>query len=296
MNSALPVVSEELVQRLLAVQFPQYALLRVSKVEPGGNDNRTFRIGDDLSARLPSAEAYVSGIEKEHEWLPFLADRLPFPIPILEGLGTPGEGYPWPWSINRWMIGSDATMATHVNRPRLAKDLGHFLSALRDIDGEGGPVAGAHSFFRGASLTNYDSETRGALEALEAVSTSEFVTAATRIWNEAVASEWDQPPVWFHGDLAPSNVLTHQGRLSAVIDFGTCGVGDPSCDLAIAWTLFKGDERRIFANAVGLDARTWSRGRGWALWKASITALEGGPTSSESLRVIAEVIEDPVRT
>ncbi|MBC7590838.1 MAG: aminoglycoside phosphotransferase family protein [Salinibacterium sp.] len=295
MSSLRSEPSEDLVQRLLTAQFPNLEGPVVTAVEPGGNDNRTFRVGEELSVRLPSAQAYVAGIEKEHRWLPRLADRLPLQTPVLEGLGIPGEGYPWPWSIHRWMTGSDLTTATEVDGRRAARDLGEFLSELRAVDAHGGPAAGEHSFFRGASLTRYDGETRSALAALSSMLSRETIAAAAQIWDVAVDSEWDAQPVWFHGDLSAGNILADDGRLTAVIDFGTCGVGDPSCDLVIAWTYFEGEQRHVFADAVGLNARTWSRARGWALWKALVRIRENGPTHSEQIRVMTEVLADPVR-
>jgi aminoglycoside phosphotransferase (APT) family kinase protein len=267
-----------LVVDLIAAQFPEYRELSVSRVEPGGNDNRTFRIGAELSARLPSAAGYVPAVEKEHRWLPELARELAVAIPVPVGLGAPGGGYPWPWSLNRWLPGTDLLHSEDVDRPGLAASLGEFLTALRAIDGTHGPPAGEHSFYRGASLMNYNDETRSVLRTFH----------ETKVWEAAIASDWDGPPTWFHGDLAPGNILIDGGRLSAVIDWGTSGVGDPACDLAIAWTFFDPSERRVFAEEAGLDAGTWSRARGWALWKALITG------TAESERVIRQVLDDPV--
>jgi aminoglycoside phosphotransferase (APT) family kinase protein len=112
--------------------------------------------------------------------------------------------------------------------------------------------------------------------------------AEASVWEAALASEWDGPPTWFHGDIAPGNILIDGGQLSGIIDWGTSGVGDPACDLVIAWTFFNAAERRVFASEAGLDAGSWSRARGWALWKALIT---GG---AESERVIREILSDPV--
>ncbi|WP_392544409.1 phosphotransferase [Oryzobacter telluris] len=96
-----------------------------------------------------------------------------------------------------------------------------------------------------------------------------------------MASQWSADPVWFHGDVAVGNLLVRDGRLAAVIDFGTCGTGDPACDLVLAWTFCRGEEeRRVFADAVGLDDETWNRARGWALWKALITVVDPEPRPS----------------
>ena len=59
------------------------------------------------------------------------------------------------------------------------------------------------------------------------------------------------------------------GRLAAVIDFGTSGVGDPACDVVIAWTFLDGPGRAAFRRTLAIDDATWARGRGWALWKAA---------------------------
>ena len=267
-----------LVVDLVAGQFPQHSDLPVSPVEPGGHDNRTFRIGADLSARLPSAAGYVPAVEKEHRWLPELASELPVPIPDPVGLGAPGSGYPWPWSLNRWLPGSDLLNVQQVDRTGLAASLGAFLKALHGIDGRHGPLAGEHSFYRGTSLLHFDSEARSVLRAPD----------EEKVWEAAIASDFGGPPTWFHGDLAPGNILIEDGRLSAVIDWGTSGVGDTACDLTIAWTYFDASDRQVFAKEAGVDADTWSRARGWALWKALLTG------AAESDRVVREILKDPV--
>jgi aminoglycoside phosphotransferase (APT) family kinase protein len=94
-----------------------------------------------------------------------------------------------------------------------------------------------------------------------------------------LASAWEQPPVWVHGDVAPGNLLLRAGRLAAIIDFGQFCVGDPACDLAMAWSYFGPSERETFRAALGLDASTWQRGQAWALWKAAIVTAEIAQTT-----------------
>ena len=177
-----------------------------------------------------------------------------------------------------------------------AEALAEFLTALRRIDPAGGPPPGRHNFFRGGPLTVYDAETRRALAALEGRIDTD---AASTVWEAALAAAWQGPPVWFHGDVAAGNLLVKGDRLSAVIDFGTSGVGDPSCDLAIAWTLFRGESRDAFRVAIGLDDATWARGRGWTLWKALITLAEHIDTNPSeavtAIRVIDGVLADHER-
>ena len=266
-----PPLEADLVRRLVADQFPQWADLTIRPVEPGGWDNRTFHLGEAMLARLPSARRYAEQAEKERAWLPRLAPRLPVAIPEPLALGRPGHGYPFAWSVYRWIPGETAK-ATRFDEGRLARDLADFLTALQAIDAAEGPPPGPHNFLRGASPAVYDAQTREALTKLEGRIDT---LAAAAIWDAALVSKWSRPPVWLHGDVAPGNLILRDGRLAAVIDWGICGVGDPACDLAMAWTVFDGEARAAFRDGLDLDADTWTRARGWALWKALIVLARG---------------------
>jgi aminoglycoside phosphotransferase (APT) family kinase protein len=212
-------------------------------------------------------------------------------VPVAKGV--PGAGYPFPWSVRRWLDGEPASRARIADRPAFARAVAGFLLALQRIDPAGGPAAGAHSFHRGGSLRHYDDETRRSLRALDGrIDTA----SAGRVWAAALDADWSGPPLWFHGDVAGGNLLVRDGKLAAVIDFGTSGVGDPACDLVIAWTMFARDSRAAFRAAVGQDLATWARARGWALWKALIT-LAGdqdvaGPGAAVNRQVIDDVLAD----
>ena len=293
MSVASVDINEALVRRLVAAQFPQWAHLPITQVAIGGNDNRTFHLGDEMSVRLPSAEGYADQVEKEHWWLPRLAPLLPLPIPVPLAKGTPADSYPWHWSIYRWMEGETAGVERIADLREFAAALAHFLAALQRIDPAGGPPPGRHNFYRGASLSMYDAETRQALKALDGRIDTD---AAAKVWETALHSTWDGAPVWLHGDVAAGNLLVKDGRLSAVIDFGCSAVGDPACDMTIAWTLLSGESRDTFRAALPVDAATWARGLGWALWKGLITLAEHIDTTPsvahEAQRVINEVIVD----
>jgi aminoglycoside phosphotransferase (APT) family kinase protein len=263
----LPPLDEHLVRRLVAAQFPQWAHLSVTRVEPGGWDNRTFRLGPDLLVRLPSAAEYAEAVAKEQRWLPVLAPQLPQPVPVPLAAGAPGEGLPWPWSVYRWLDGQDAATAPVQDLTALAVDLAAFLRALQAVDPSDGPAPGRHNWYRGAPLAHYDDETRQALAVLGDVVD---VRAATKVWETALSTTWPHAPRWFHGDVAVGNLLVRGDRLAGVVDFGTCGVGDPACDLVIAWTLLDRPARTAFRDGLDLDDDTWDRARGWALWKALI--------------------------
>ena len=278
-------ITAGLVKALLAEQAPQWSNLPVEPVPIDGWDNRTYRLGDELAVRLPSAEGYAASVEKESRWLPVLAPELPLPIPQVVFTGRPGAGYPYPWSVRRWLPG-DPMSSNLPDMERFAEDVAAFLVALRTVDATGGPVGGEHSFHRGQSPSWYDDETRRALATVEGVD----VARAAAVWKDALATTWRGPGVWFHGDVAVGNLLVRDGRLAAVIDFGTCGVGDPACDLVLAWTLLTGPARRRFQATVGLDDETWARARGWALWKALVNL--DGEDESFHRHVIAEVLSD----
>jgi len=286
-------ITGDLVSRLVGTQFPQWAGLPVTRVEAGGWDNVTFRLGEEMAVRLPSAEAYVPGVLKEQRWLPVLAGQLPLPIPELVAAGEPGCGFPWPWSVCRWIDGAPVTEQTVRDLPQFAADLAGFLAALYRIDPAGGLAPGPHNFFRGGPLSVYDGETQEALVALK----GHIDTAlAAEVWQAALDATWSGRPVWFHGDAQPGNLLAKDGRLCAVIDFGTCGVGDPACDTTIAWTFLSGRSSRVFTEQLPVDRATWTRGRGWAIWKAMkvlIGALDDDPQDAAfTKRVIDKILAD----
>ena len=264
-------ITPELVSRLVASQFPQWADLPVRPVDADGWDNATFRLGDHLSVRLPSSQAYVEQVDKEHRWLPILASQLPLPIPEPLAKGKPGCGFPRPWSVYRWIDGRTAAAGPITDLSQFAGDLAGFLAALYKVDPASGPLPGTHNFFRGGSPAYYEAETRAALDALHGHIDTDL---AAEVWQAALAAPWEGPPVWFHGDAQPGNLLLDpSGRLSAVIDFGTSGIGDPACDTTIAWTFLSGDSQRVFKERLPVDEATWTRGRGWAIWKAMIVLV-----------------------
>jgi aminoglycoside phosphotransferase (APT) family kinase protein len=286
-------ITAELAAALVARQFPEWAGLPVVPVAESGWDNRTFRLGDAMTVRLPTAEYYVAAVEKEHTWLPRLAPHLPLPIPTPLALGAPGPGYPWPWSVRKWIDGRPATEERIADLAAFADDLARFLVALWGAEVPGGPAAGAHSFHRGGDLVVYEGETRAALATL---GRRVDEVAVSMVWEEALAARAKQAPVWFHGDVAAGNLLVDDlGRLSAVIDFGTSGVGDPACDLVIGWTLLDGPSREAFRHRTTLDDGAWARAAGWALWKALITlaAPDAAPADrAGAARTLDRVLAD----
>ena len=287
-------VDVDLVRRLVAEQFPHWADLPVRQVAVNGWDNSTFHLGDSMKVRLPMAAGYVSQTAKETRWLPLLAPQLPRPIPAPIAMGQPGHGYPFQWSVYGWLAGETAARERIADLGAFADDLADFLLALERIDPLDAPLAGRHNFHRGGRLAVYDAETRAC-----AVALGERVDgpAALALWDAALATAWPRPPAWVHGDIAWGNLLVEGGRLAAVIDFGSAAIGDPACDLVIAWTLFEGASRERFRVRMEMDSGTWARGRAWGLWKALLVMrghVEAGNMAGaeQESRLIETILDD----
>ena len=286
-------IDSQLVRCLLQAQFPEYARLSITPVVPGGHDNRTFRIGEHVAARLPSAEPYAAHIPVEYEFLPRLAESLPVRIPGPLGLGEPGCGFPWHWTLNRWIPGETGASTDIRDLEPLARDLAAFLSALHAIDTTGAPAPGDINFHRGGDLAVYGNETERLIDRLRGLIDAR---AATRVWESARASRWDRSPVWVHGDMAVDNLLLREGRLHAVIDFGQLAAGDPACDLTLAWTLFDERSSATFKERLHLDEDTWARARGWALWKQLLNLDRARRNDPDGMRRVRGWIAGITRT
>lgn len=285
--------NQALVRRLLAAQFPQWAELPISPVSSAGTDNAIYRLGDDMAVRLPRIDWAVGQVELEHKWMPKFAPLLPLSIPEPIAIGAPGEGYPWDWSIYQWQEGENLTLSEVADPSQTVIDLANFLIAFQRIDTTGGPLAEEHNL-RGAPLAVWDARTREGIAAMQGMID---VDAASAVWETALqASAWDQPPVWFHGDLLVGNLLFNQGHLSAVIDFSMMGVGDPACDLMIVWSLFAGESREAFRETLAVDDAMWARGRGLALSQAVIFIpyyLKTNPVGvSNAQHMLDEILSD----
>jgi aminoglycoside phosphotransferase (APT) family kinase protein len=251
-------IDAPLVRRLVAAQFPQWADLPVEPVRSAGTVNAIYRLGDDLAVRLPRVPWGVADVDRERQWLPRLAPHLPLDVPAPVGSGTPNEDYPFPWSVYRWLPGVTATVERLADPRRAAVDLGNFVVAMRRIDPTGAPRSG-----RSGPLADRDRDLRAIVDSLRDTIDPD---AAIAVWEAALAAPaWPGPPVWVHGDLLPGNLLTRSGRLSAVIDFGGAGLGDPACDVMAAWTFLSAETRAAFRAVVRADDATWARARGWAL-------------------------------
>ncbi|MER7485573.1 aminoglycoside phosphotransferase family protein [Streptomyces sp. NPDC126497] len=260
-------IDDDLVRRLIAEQFPRWEGLAVERWPSGGTVNAVYRLGDDMVVRMPLVRGGAEDVAREREWLPRLAPRLPTRIPEVLGAGEPARGYPWPWSVYRWLPGETPEAGALGEPLLLAGDLAAFVTAMRSMTPSAAPKA-----YRGGPVASQDAETRAAIEELRGIPEEGVdCDAAAAVWEEALrAPGWDGPPVWLHADLMPGNLLIDGGRLAAVIDFGCAGVGDPACDLFPAWNLLPAAARELFREALAVDDATWIRGRGRALSQALI--------------------------
>jgi aminoglycoside phosphotransferase (APT) family kinase protein len=248
-------VDAPLVRRLLEEQFPRWAALPLSRVEPDGTVNVIFRLGEEMAVRLPRRHGPDTAEDVEQRWLPVLAPLLPVEVPQPLARGRPGPGYPWYWSIHTWLDGE------MPSGPLGWDDLAAFLTALQAVDTTGAPEPASG---RGRPLRSRDSPVRDALERVDA-------RGALELWEAAAsAPEWDGSPVWLHADLDARNVLVRRGRLSGVLDWGGAGAGDPAVDLMAAWKLVAAEDRNRFRAALAVDDATWLRATGWALSQALI--------------------------
>jgi aminoglycoside phosphotransferase (APT) family kinase protein len=226
-----------------------------------------YRLGDDMVVRLPLVRGGADDVSMEQQWLPRLAPHLPIRIPEVLGAGKPAEGYPWPWSVYRWLDGEHPEAGELSEPVLLAEELAAFVAAMRSLTLPAAPRA-----YRGGPVASLDAETRAAIEELRGIPQEDVdCDAVTAVWEQALrAPDWDGPPVWLHADLMPGNLLVDGGRLASVIDFGCMGVGDPACDLFPAWNLLPADAREVFHEALDVDEPTWIRGRGRTLSQALI--------------------------
>lgn len=293
-------LDEGLVARLVAEQFPRWAGLPVSRVPSSGTDHAMFRLGQALVVRLPRTPWAARSLEAEARWPALLAPHLPVTVPVPLEVGEPAGEYPLNWAVHRWLPGRNPVVGRVVEPARLARELGEFVAALRAV----APHPQAPRAGRGVPLADRDADTRDAVRALAQLppgAEALDLDTVREVWAEAVALPgYAGPDRWLHGDISPGNVLVgDDGRLSAVIDFGGIGVGDPTVELIVAWNLLPAAVRGAFREVLGVDDVTWARGRAWALSVALIQLpyyrLSNPALAANSRHVIAEVLADHAR-
>ncbi len=255
-------IDEALVRRLLAAQMADFAGLAITRVEPWGTDNAIWQLGDDFVVRLPRIHWAVDQVERDALWLPRIAPHLPVAVPEPIAIGEPGDGYPYPWAVHRWLPGDGATLGRMKDPLSFALDLAEVVSALWTVPIEGAPPASN----RARPLREYSDATR---QVIEGASHLIDAKAATRVWEEALDAQPHQgSAVWVHGDIE-GNCLVREGHLSGVVDWGSACAGDPAVDVQVVWSpLFTDESRGAFLDALDIDAATLARSRGAAITQA----------------------------
>jgi aminoglycoside phosphotransferase (APT) family kinase protein len=269
-------IDDALVRRLLGEQFPEWSELPLRRIEPEGTVNAIFRLGDDLSVRLARRDGPTEPGSKEFSWLPRLAPLLPVTVPVPVAQGRPTDGYPWFWEVHTWVEGETVPIS-EIDAIQAARDLAALVAALQSVGPAGAPPG------RGVPLAERDSEVRYWLVRFGGD------PAVIEEWEGALATPpWEGPPVWHHGDLDARNWVVRDGRISGVIDWGSMGVGDPACDVMVAWKLHSAAARDAFRRALSTDDATWERARGWALSQAVAILAYYTPENNPTLYHEAE--------
>jgi aminoglycoside phosphotransferase (APT) family kinase protein len=281
-------IDVDLVRALVTGQFPDLADQPIVEVRSTGTVNAIYRIGDQLYARLPRVAHWVADLDREWLWLPKLAPRLSLRVPEPVAQARPAGPYPFPWAIYRWLEGDPYADGLVDDEIRAAEDLAGFVVELRGIDPVGAPRGGRRP------LRELDRDTRRVIEAARGAIDADAALAA---WQRCLqAPAWDGTPVWIHGDLLRPNVLVSAGRISAVIDFGGAGVGDPASDVIAAWSVFGPAGRAAFRAALDVDDGTWLRAQGIALHQA-VMIIPYYPESNPGFvalaqRTLGEILAD----
>ena len=253
-------VNLSFVRDLINEQFPEYSLLPITPVSSIGTVNHVYRLGQELYIRLPRVKEWAD-IEKEWRWIPYLAPHLKLQIPEPVALGKPNASYPVNWAIYKWIEGNNYSEELIHDEREVAKDLANFVNEMHSVDvPDDAPKAGR------LPLLELNKRTIECIVEADDIQDRDKVLAA---WEDSCkASVWNGHSVWIHADLLRTNLLVHSGRLSAVIDFGGVGIGDPAFDLIPAWSIFNFEGRKIFKNSINADKDTWLRARGYALHQA----------------------------
>lgn len=284
-------ITATLAKTLIVNQFPEYAQFPIISVKKQGHDNRTYRLGNEMLIRMPTTEAYALKVPKEQELLPLIKPHVSIAIPEPIKMGRPSPDYPFPFSIYKWLEDESANALSIEDRQleTIALQLAGFLKELQNIKEVEGPEPGQHNWWRGDHVSIYDDGARQQIAELHNVIDAD---QAIQLWDQARETEWRHQPVWIHGDVASGNLLIKNQMLSGVIDFGGMGMGDPACDLVIAWTFFQGKSRENFIDAMAMDSDTWLRAKAWALWKATYELCQIQDKSSDAAVIQEKIIHE----
>ncbi len=294
-----PVELLSVVRSLLREQAPDLAELDLARAGESGSSNIMFRLGGDWAVRLPRSREYEGDLLKEVRWVPRLATALSTPIPHVRHVGRATVDFPFAWTVQSWLPGSPPGDLDPGAQERLATDLGRFVRELHGIDASGLPVAGDEWGYRcGEPVT--DDMDRWADDAIGRLADLYDPASLAEAWRRIRhVPPRSGPPCWVHADLSSENLLVSEdGDLVGVIDFGGLGVGDPAVDLLYAWSLFDAPARETLRKAASADDATWARARAWSFVGPGLLTLvnyrDSLPRRSARLRTMIEAVSSEV--
>ncbi|MGE0624206.1 MAG: aminoglycoside phosphotransferase family protein [Pseudomonadales bacterium] len=278
-------VTEELARRLLADQHPDLATLPLSLLDSGW-DNVIYRLGEALTVRIPRRQMAADFIANELTWLPVLAPRLPIPVPAPVRLGEPTNYYPWRWGVLPFFPGKCADV-----RPPAGSEVTRFADFLLALH-QPAPDDAPRNPVRGIPIRVRESNTLERMARLRET-TDVLTPAVMSLWEAALAAPDADEARWLHGDLHSQNVLvSSDGRISAVIDWGDVTGGDVATDLAGVWALFESTEdRRRILEHYAPDPALLARAKGWAVMFGVVltdSGLINSPRHAQAGRRILE--------
>ncbi len=257
-------LSPEMIHALLETQCPQYAALPLSEKDLGGTMNHIFRLGDDKILRLPRMPGDKT-LEKEVRWIRFLQPHFDVQFPIPLHVGTPTEDYPAVWAVFGWVPGTPCGTLGEEEEISLARELAAFVKKLHAMPvPEEAPKAGRRP------LIELDASTLEAFEECRPFyKTPADEERFRKIWADAQNLPlWDGERRFIHADLLKTNILLENGKLQAILDFGSVGAGDPAMDLIPAWTIFTSAGRKEYRALLPYEDAIWQRARAYALHQA----------------------------
>lgn len=290
--------SKELINNLL--KNTVYENLEIKEVDFQGHDNRTYRLGENFSIRIPSHIKYNQQILKMYELLPFISSNLNVKIPNILFIGEKSELVPYKYCICEWITGKDLKEnnlygLSNEEKKIFIENLTAFMKLLYSIKIDiNNPIiekyiSNTDNFYRGNHISIYKNEF---LIYLEKYKDYIDVNNVKKLFHRGLDSKWEKHVVFVHGDLMAGNILVENNRLKAIIDWGSIGIGDPACDLIISWLYFNKEERDYFKLKLDIDQNTWNRGISWALWKCLANINSNTLSLNDGIRIIENIIYD----
>jgi aminoglycoside phosphotransferase (APT) family kinase protein len=259
-------ISADAVGRLVSEQYPEHAGLPIERVGAHSTVHAVFRIGGQVSARFPlrSGDPSVAraALDQEAVSARELAAAVTVEIPEPLAIGAPGEGYPLPWSLHRWVPGATAAEDDPSASVDFALDVAGLVAQIVAIPTRGRTFRGSG---RGGDLHDHDWWMRVCFDRSEHLLPVDRLRAT---WSHLRPLPRRDPDQMTHGDLVPGNLIVRDGRLTGVLDVGGLGAADPAVDLVVAWHALDDAPRAAFREQLAVDDLRWQRGIAWAFQQA----------------------------